>query len=387
MEAVIAVALLARTLALVLVAALGVRVSTTTGDSVEGELAGIGDSSLVIEVDGQQREFKFDSLASVVPVERDENATGPAMRVTLLSGSKVAAQDLSLADEVLRIEPRRQPPLSVPLVDIKSIRFRAASPVTDAQWLGLLENEDRRDQLAIRRAGNQIDPAPVVIESIADGNVGFRIEGETAAAPIDRLEGVVLGGNREVAEDAEIQIVDIYGSKWLAKAIEPGDGETLRLMLSDSITHSLPAEHLYSMSWTAGLVMLAAQEPAKSSYAPYIETKLDADSLARWFGPKSDGQTDLTMVGGSLIEYRVEGDFATLAGSVRRDDRVSKAGYVAVAISLDGRQVWKQELNDSGTKGFEIALDNARRLRIEIFSGDDGDVGDTVRVVRPRLLK
>lgn len=387
LQTIIGIAFLARTLTLVLVAALSVRVSTTTGESVDGELQGIGDSSVLVTIDGQQQEFKFENLATVVPLDRDDSATGPPMRVTLLSGSKIAAQDLSLADEVLSIEPRRQRAVTVPLREVKSIRFRAASPATDPQWLGLLENKDRRDQLAIRRQGNQIDPAPVLIESIADGNVGFSIEGETAAAPIGRLEGVVLGGNRQVVEDAEIQIVDIYGSKWLAKAIEPGDGETLKLKLSESITHQLPTKHLYSMSWTAGLVMLAAQEPARSTYQPYVETRLATESLAKWFGPKPEGQTDLTMVGGALIEYRVAGDFATLAGSVRRDERVAKAGYVAVQISLDDREVWKEELVGSDAKGFEIALDKARRLRIEVLSGDDGDVGDTVRIVRPRLLK
>ena len=376
-----------RLLTLCLVAALGVRVSTTTGDSFEGDLQGVGESSVVVEVEGQQREFSFDDLVAVVPLDRDENATGPPMRVTLLSGSRIAAQDLSLADEILRIEPRRQNTVSVPLREVKSIRFRAASPATDAQWLGLLENEDRRDQLAIRREGNQIDPAPVVIQSIANGKVGFSIEGESGAAPLDRLEGVVLGGNRQVSEDAQIQIVDIYGSKWLVSAIEPSDEKVLKLKLSDSITHELPTKQLYSMSWTAGLVMLATQEPAKSNYKPYLETKLAAASLKKWFGPKSDGQSDLTMVGGSLIEYRVEGDFATLAGSVRRDSRVSKAGNVAVAISLDDQQVWKEDLNDSEARGFEIPLNDARRLRIEVICGDDGDVGDTVLVVRPRLLK
>ena len=387
METVIGIALLARTAVLVLVAAVGVRVSTTGGDSIEGQWRGIGESTVLVEVNGAERQFSFDELATVVQLSQDEDAAGPPMRVTLLNGSKIAAQDLSLADEVLRIEPRRQAAISVPLRDVKSIRFHAASTATDAQWLGLLESEDRRDQLAIRREGNQIDPASVIIESIGDGKVGFSIEGESAAAPLDRLEGVVLGGNRQVSEDAKIQVVDIYGSRWSVRSIEPSDEKTLKLKLTDSITHELPAEHLDSIFWSAGLIMLAAQQPAKSNYEPYLKTKLDANDLAKWFGPISDRQADLVMVGGSLIEYRVEGDFATLAGSVRRGSDVAKAGKVSVAISLDDREVWKEEINDSEPRGFEIALKDARRLRFEVLSGDDGDVGDIVRVVRPRLLK
>ena len=386
METITAIALLSRTVAFLLLAVLGVRASTTTGETIEGDLVGFGKQTILLDVAGTEQEYRFENLTKVVPLEREEK-TGPSMRVTLLSGSKIAVQDLSLANDELTAEPRRQRPLSIPLREVKSVRFRAASPATDAGWLGLLENEDRRDQLAIRRDGNRIDPAPVVVQSIGDGKVGFEIEGQSAAAPISRLEGVVFGGNRKVTEDAEIQIVDIYGSRWLVQSIEPGDAETLQLKLTDTIKHSLPAKHLESMSWSAGLLMLAAEEPAKSEYKPLIETKLNPETLAKWMGPRADQESSLTMAGGSSIEYRVEGGFRTLAGSVRRDPRVAKAGQVEVAISLDDREVWKEKLADSSAKGFEILLNNARRLRIDVLSGDDGDVGDIVRIVRPRLLK
>lgn len=390
METALGIAFLGRTLAVLAMAVLGVQVTKTSGDPIDGDLRGVGTSAIVVEVDGLEQEIAFEELVSVVPVDRVNDATGPPMRVTLLGGSLIAAQDIVLADEQLRIEPRRQQPLTVPLKEVKSIRFRAASPLTDAQWLGLLENEDRRDLLAIRREGNQLDPAPVVVESVSGGpesKVGFSIGDKSGAAPIARLEGIVLGGNRQVTENADIQVVDIYGSKWLVQSIELSADSKLRLKLSDSIIHDLPVGQLHSMSWRSGLVMLAALDPVQTYYQPYVETNLDDALLAKWFGPATDRPPDLLMVGGSAIEYRIDSGFATLAGSVRRDQRVAKAGDVSIVISLDGQAVWEESLADSEPRGFELPLKGARRLRIEVKSGDDGDVGDTVRVLRPRLLK
>jgi hypothetical protein len=389
LETALGIAVLARMVAVLAVAVLGVRVTKTSGDPIDGDLQSVGKSALVVEVDGSEQEIAFEDLVSVVPIDRVEDVTGPPMRVTLLSGSRIAAQDMVLADEQLRIEPRRQQPLTVPLKEVKSIRFRAAAAVTDPQWLGLLENEDRRDLLAIRREGNQIDPAPVVVESISGGpesKVGFSIGGESGAAPIERLEGIVLGGNRQVIEEADIQVADIYGSKWSVQSVALSGEGKLRLNLSDSITHEVPLEQLDSLSWKSGLVMLASIDPAETFYQPYVKTNLDDSVLAKWHGPAA-APPDLLMVGGSAIEYRIDPGFATVAGSVRRDQQVAKAGNVSIVITLDGQAVWDESLTDSEARGFEIPLKGARRLRIDVKSGDDGDVGDTVRVLRPRLLK
>ena len=133
--------------------------------------------------------------------------------------------------------------------------------------------------------------------------------------------------------------------------------------------------------------MLAADEPAERSFEPYLETKVDPGLQLAFFAAVADSETDLRMHGGSTVEYRIEPGYETFAGAVRRDDRVSRASSLTVRIQLDGDPVWEQDLKDAEPRGFELPLANARRLTLEVDSGDDGTLGDTVRFTRPRLLK
>ncbi len=67
--------------------------------------------------------------------------------------------------------------------------------------------------------------------------------------------------------------------------------------------------------------------------------------------------------------------------------KVAKASSVTVRIELDGKTVWEQTLLDAAPRGFELPLDGARRLAIRVETDGDGELGDTVRIARPRLLK
>ena len=93
------------------------------------------------------------------------------------------------------------------------------------------------------------------------------------------------------------------------------------------------------------------------------------------------------MHAGSSIEFRIEPGYLTFAGAAGRYDGVAEASSVSVRITLDGKVVWEQAFLDAGLRGFELPLDGARRLAIEVSGDGDGDLGDTVRIARPRLLK
>ncbi len=56
-------------------------------------------------------------------------------------------------------------------------------------------------------------------------------------------------------------------------------------------------------------------------------------------------------------------------------------------IKLDGEVVWTESVTDAEPRGFELDFNKARRIILEVDAGDDGDVGDNIRFLRPRLLK
>lgn len=383
----IACSLAWKTIAVFVLAVLPVSVKTNSGTTVEGNLDGFTTSSLLLNRSGQVIELGFDDLSSLRPTEL-EDKTGPTYRVMLVGGSSIAAQNLSLVDSQLEIELRRQNKLRVPISQVKAIRFRAPSVATDSKWLGIIEEESRGDKLVIRRPGDRIDPQQGVAESIADGKVVFDLDGDKVNAPVDRLEGVVFGGSRGIVEDADIQVLDVYGSRWSVISIEPSKGDQpLQLRLSHSLLHEVPLHQIESIRWSGGITLLAEEKPVSDSFQPYFPTDINTDLWKNFFGPVRDQEADLLMVGGSAIEYRIEPGHRILAGSVRRNQNVTKAGEVTVRIEIDGKSVWQETLLDAEPRGFELPVEDSRRLAIKVDSEQDGDLGDSVRISRPRLLK
>ena len=118
-----------------------------------------------------------------------------------------------------------------------------------------------------------------------------------------------------------------------------------------------------------------------------IQSRVKSSLLGAFFAADREGENDLRMHGGASVEYRVDEGFTKLVGSVERHPEARELGTMKVMISLDGDEIWTQQITGRQSKGFEIPLGDARRLVIRVDSEKDGDVGDTVRVARPRLVK
>lgn len=369
-------------------ATIPVRVTTSSGEAYTAELRGLTNSTVLLSRPSEGRtELHFDDAISLEHVDAPEK-TPPTSLVTLHGGTTITAQDLSLDGETLVVEPRRQREIRVNVKQVKSIRFRPSSPETDAKWFGLLEQEGRGDVLAIRNTGAKIDPYRGIVEGIADGVVKFNLDSDIIDAPMDRLEGIVFASGSTSASEPLLKIKDIYGSTWLVSKVLPGDDvDPLRIQLSGPTVHELPVSHVLSIQWSSGIQSLAAIEPAEASHETFFKTKVDPKLVSQWFGPAAEGESDLVLQGDSFVEYRVEKGFNSLVGSVTRASQVKDAGNAKVRISIDGNVEWEQEVGRAEPLGFQLQVTEARRVRIEVDSGPDGDLGDTIRITRARFVK
>ena len=370
-----------------LLSSLPVVLETNEGERFSGPLLDIEDSSLRIEVNGSVRSIEFQSLSSLV-LSKDRSESSPVFRVELSDGTRIAAETVSSSEETLEIKPRQQANLRVPLQQVRAIRFQRGRPATDSQWLGWLEQQQRSDLLVIRREGDRLDPQQGLISEIDSDSVGFDLDGTSVDAPIDRLEGVVFATREAEPASSAISVVDVFGSQWKVSDLTLADGEDeLSLRLANSLQHRVPLSQVATIRWSSGLVLLATAESVDSGYSPFIKSNVSPKTLNAFFSPTVEGEADLQMHGGSSIVYRVEPGFRILAGSVQRHSKVADGGAVTVRIELDGKEMWRETLEDRRSRGFEIPLTEARRLQIYVDQDGDGDVGDTVQLTRPRLVK
>ncbi len=108
-----------------------------------------------------------------------------------------------------------------------------------------------------------------------------------------------------------------------------------------------------------------------------------------WFAPQASNDRDITLSGDAAIEFRVEEGFVSLQGSAELDEAVQSGGKCALRILLDNKVVWDQSFDVAAPepRGFDLPIGKARRVRFELKSGNDGDVGDSLRILQPRLVK
>ena len=368
-------------------AVLPVVVETTDGKKIRGELSGITADKLLVTAAGSTQELSFDDLVSMERTDFTPKVP-PATNVAFANGSRVFTGGLTFDGQGVLISPRRQAPLLAPVKKLRSIRFRKSSAETDAQWLGLANVESKRDTLVIRRPGNRLDPQEGIILAIKDAIVVFDLDGTEIDAPMNQLEGIVFGGKAEVEKTPPLRLTDIYGSTWLLTSIKTdADGESLNIQIDDSLEHAIPMDQVARIDWSSGVLLLSAEKPSVSKFTPYLATNVAPDLVDRFFGPRQQGEADLQMNGGSVLEYRLDPEFKRFAGAVVRGQADGVNGALKVNIKLDDKLVWSESLTDAQPRGFDIETGKARKVRLEVGLGGDGDAGDNIRLLRPRLLK
>ena len=216
----------------------------------------------------------------------------------------------------------------------------------------------------------------------------FDLDGTEIDAPMNQLEGIVFGGKAEVEKTPPLRLTDIYGSTWLLTSIKTdADGESLNIQLDDSLEHAIPMDQVARIDWSSGVLLLSAEKPSVSKFTPYLATNVAPDLVDRFFGPRQQGEADLQMNGGSVLEYRLDPEFKRFAGAVVRGQADGVNGALKVNIKLDDKLVWSESLTDGQPRGFDIETGKARKVRLEVGLGGDGDAGDNIRLLRPRLLK
>lgn len=379
--------------------AIEVRVSTSDGNSFQGSFVSVDDKLLVVDIDGATKELAVEALGTLQNID-GKKKTGPPTTVSLLGGSKIYVDSVTSIGDSASLEIRRQGTLRLPVKQISAVRFRKASSVTDPAWLGIVDSGSRDDRIVIRRPGDRLDPTGGIVDSIAENQVNFIMDGDTIPAPIDRLEGVVFGSASDADESPDVVITDLYGSRWSAKRIASASfPDMFEVQLTDDIVHEMPVDQVMSIRWTGGTEFLASAEPAETTVQPNVRTVNTPELFSKLFAPQpvvsdssdmqsgDDSKMDLVLYGGTSVQYRVNPGYRRLVGSVSRLKSVASISETVVSIAVDDETIWSNALVGWAPLGFDLPIEDSRRVSVQVSSGQDGDRGSVVRLRRPRLVK
>ncbi len=374
---------------------IAVRIDTIDGLSKTGTLGGV--SAEGINLLGDDSTPQVIALDQILSIQRTNNppTTPPGSRIGLAGGSRLAIAGVKSEGTGATIKIRGGDELKLPLKMLRWIRFRNPSAAVDPQWLGLIDRPRASDSLVIRRPGDSIDEVAGIVLAISDEGVSFNLDGDTMQAPIAKLEGVVFTttGSDAVAPankaGGSVLVDDIFGSRFVATAMTGTDDGAIDLQLGDQLKYRLPLHSISKIELTGSVEFLAMVQPVEAKYVPLINIGISPELSRSWLNPEVRDGRDLVMRSASHIEYRLSEGFQTLVGSVDFDPEVTAGGKSIIKILLDGKSVWEQslEVTDASSRGFELPISGARRVRFEISGDNDGDLGDTIRLRQPRITK
>ena len=374
---------------------IAVRIDTIDGLSKTGTLGGV--SAGEVNLLGDDSTPQLIALDQILSIQRTNNppTTPPGARIGLAGGSRLAMVGVKSEGTAATIKIRGGDELQVPLKMLRWIRFRNPSAAVDPQWLGLIDRPRASDSLVIRRPGDSIDEVAGIVLAIGDESVSFNLDGDTMQAPIARLEGVVFtttGSAAGAAADkagGSVLVDDIYGSRFVATSMSGTDDGAIDLQLGNQLKYRLPLQAISKIELTGSVEFLATVQPVEAKYVPLVNIGIAPQLSGQWLSPEVRDGRDLVMRSASHIEYRLSEGFQTLVGSVDFDSEVTAGGKSVIRILLDGKPVWEQPLavTDASSRGFELPISGARRVRFEISGDNDGDLGDTIRLRQPRITK
>ncbi len=372
----------------ILLSVVPVRVTTVDGKSNEGTLRSFNPAGIEFESQGKVNSISFEQLLSVDRTDSPTISTAPT-KAELLGGSRVSIRKIVSEESTMNLTMNDQPALQVPFKQMRWVRFRPSSPTVDPPWLGIVNKPRAVDVLVVRRAGDAIDEVQGILVSISETQVKLNLDGDEVAAPIAKIEGVLFADGLQDIKAGSINLEDINGSRWQVFSIRSTEDQAVELDLGNGLKHQMPLSHVLKLETTGSVVFLANDKPATSQHTPFSKTGAPTELLNRWLGVSSQDGIDLVMHADSQVEYRVDGDYASLVGSAEIDPSVSSGGKCLMKIVMDDKVAWEQtfDVEKPLSLGYEIPIDSARRIRFEVSTAGDGDIGDTLLIRKPRLIK
>ena len=340
-----------------------IQFETIDGDTETGQLSNLTGSSLsAILAGGESKQWDLTEIARI-KFDGSEK-TNPSTRVVLRGGSEVASAATSMEDEKLLVRSIGQPPFTVSIRSVQSVRFRAPSAATDTDWLALVEEPQRRDRLVIRREGDVLDPIEGTILEINRDSVSFDLSGNIVDAPLKKLEGVIFSTTSDRETEKPIRVRDQRGSNWMADQVNwNATDRSIQLDLGNDITHSIPAKELLEIQFSGGILYLSDAEVAEQRQSDSLKALLGDDLASTWFATETDTK-NLTTVLSSDHVIRIPEGYQKLVAAVRVASEVDQFAPLTVSVLLDDRVAWTLEIKDRKPHGLILPIEDARRLTL-----------------------
>ena len=382
------------------------------GTRLSGELVAWNASELTLQTENDFVSIPSSQLLRLQWEHPKSNDKTPEIFLGLVDGTRLPLQSYEVLDGVSSISTT----LAEQSLTLATDRIAFVQLATDAPAREQLYRDLDGDLLVIRKKkAGTFDNLSGILGNVSAKQVAFTWEGE--AIPVKRSKVVALAyfhARKPIAQEFVCWLNLNDGGRLPVVKITLHK-QNVRVQTSGNLEFSVPLKSLHDADYSQGkLVYLSDLRPIDQRWTPRIGLPASAALIQQHGLPRRDQSysgsvlslrwpsaktasvnTELKTYGkGLALRSRTEiryllpkgmRRFVTLAGI---DPETAHQGHVTLEIFADRRSVWQGEIDGTlAPTEINVALDNARELRIVVDYGNNLDFGDRVHLAEARLSK
>ena len=344
------------------------------------------------------------------------------LRLTLVDGSTLAADDFAWQGEQPAVLMRPEGRIELPAGRVRSIAWLPEAATVDAAapWQGAIPDGTEKDLVVVGTsenhefvecaiAGVSADTVTVVLEEETipvkrSKVIGLQwLRDEVAAGAVGRAlvtvsGGGVRAGGVEWSADAFVIDGEIRLPAAMFVGIDYAAGRLVRLA-------SLTAEKVEVEPWFGGLVPRGGTPAGRADgLAAFFAPRTIESAAGQSRGVKPDGKLAdagatvpaIIMRPRTIAVWRLPPDSRRFRAVVDAVAGRQAADVTVVAVAVDDRELFRQQVGATGTAvengvgvgngggvPIDVDLTNGRRITVTVDFGSGGGIGGAVRFTNP----
>jgi hypothetical protein len=376
------------------------RLTLLDGGQVEGTLVRLSPSGR-LEGENLPADLELDGLRSIQRTTAAAKANvEPAVIVELHAGV-INASSVSLADEKLAVSWPHGDALSIPIEQVKAIRFDPKTP-GDVFDQALAAPSTEHDRLFLK-IEDRLQSVTGLVESIADDNVVFEYEGQKRTLACRQLYGIVAAQfEAPDKQPAKCRVTFIDGTRLDGEPAALADGE-LELKLKGDVAVKMPLAAIERidvrssrLQFLSDLDPVEAEEQAVVTFGrPWQRDRSVSGEALSLVVPKTDRQDrtvrrfdkGLGVHARSRLVFETTG-FEEFAAVIGIDAETEGRGDCEFVVLADGRELYRQRVRGGeAPRDVKLNIAGAKQITLLVEPGADLDLADHADWCDARLLR
>ena len=396
--------------------AVPVEVQNLDGSTVQGQLNGLSQQSVLLETKDGPSEVALVATQRITFQNKPSELEGRVW-LELVDGSELVASRFEVTGNQAMIHLTDGNRLRLDARQLRAARFKTQNQEQRRQWQAILHGKAKSDLMVIRKEA-RIDYLEGVLGDVNSETIKFQLDDETIPVRLAKVEGIVyLAARANGFPPAILHVSDIYGSQLEVREWNPTEND-IELKLASGIRLRRTVKELRHIDFsTAKIVFLGDVEPARVDWRPFLPVTSMMAALREFYGPRRnramgsgllegddgklrlwvhrDGRAStvsydkgLSLHSRTSVTYQLPEDVKVFRALAGIDARVRDHGHVRLVITGDGRELFAEEIAGSSPPQ-DIALDirGISVLEILVDYGENQDIGDHLNLCNARLVK